>query len=62
MRLKYEIPPDFIFSVGTVEPRKNYDRLMVAFKKLKDTTSLPHTMVIAGKKGLGLSWLKSVSR
>ncbi len=50
VRLKYEIPPDFIFSVGTIEPRKNYDRLIVAFKKLKDTTSLPHTMVIAGKK------------
>ncbi len=26
-------------------------RLIVAFKKLKDTTSLPHAMVIAGKKG-----------
>jgi glycosyltransferase involved in cell wall biosynthesis len=50
-RLKYNIPSEFILSVGTVEPRKNFNRLAVAFKKLKDKTSLPHTMVIAGKKG-----------
>ena len=51
VRLKYNIPSEFILSVGTVEPRKNFNRLAVAFKKLKDKTSLPHTMVIAGKKG-----------
>jgi len=51
VRKKYSIPSEFIFSVGTVEPRKNYDRLVVAFKSLKDKTSLPHSMVIAGKRG-----------
>jgi len=51
VRQKYNIPSEFILSVGTVEPRKNFNRLVVAFKKLKDKTSLPHSMVIAGKKG-----------
>ena len=51
VRQKYKIPANFILSVGTIEPRKNYDRLIMAFKRLKDTESLPHIMVIAGKKG-----------
>lgn len=38
----------YILSVGTIQPRKNYSRLIEAFSKLKDKTIELH---IVGKKG-----------
>jgi glycosyltransferase involved in cell wall biosynthesis len=48
IRTKYELPERFILSVGTVQPRKNYVRLVEAFTQL-DTDDLH--LVIAGGKG-----------
>lgn len=41
----------YILFVGTLEPRKNIVNLIEAFKILKNTTKLPHRLVIAGMKG-----------
>ena len=42
----------FLLSVGHLEPRKNYDRLIEAFMRLKETSSFESLrLVIVGKKG-----------
>ena len=42
---------DYVLSVGHIEPRKNYERLMVAFEKMKETNAFPNLkLVIVGKK------------
>lgn len=41
----------FVLGVGTLEPRKNWPALIRAWTLLRQTTALPHTLVIAGGKG-----------
>lgn len=45
---QYGIHAPFILSVGTLQPRKNFVRLIEAFSQLSDTTL---SLVIVGKKG-----------
>ena len=56
VRERYQIPADvpYIFSIGTVQPRKNYGRLMEALASLGKPFEDVH-LVIAGGKG----WLDS---
>jgi glycosyltransferase involved in cell wall biosynthesis len=44
------IEPGFILAVGTVEPRKNYPRLLAAYRQLRVRAGLPQ-LVIAGRPG-----------
>lgn len=55
VRQKYHIPldADYIFSIGTVQPRKNYGKLMSALHRLQKDFPNLH-LVIAGGKG----WLE----
>ncbi|HLY67755.1 MAG TPA: glycosyltransferase family 1 protein, partial [Chloroflexota bacterium] len=46
-----QIPRPFILTVGTLEPRKNLERLVDAFQSL----DLPHHLVVVGARG----WLYS---
>jgi glycosyltransferase involved in cell wall biosynthesis len=46
---KYQLPQPFILSVGTLQPRKNYGRLIEAVGRI--ATALPHHLVITGGKG-----------
>ncbi len=50
---KFGIPPSYIFTVGTIEPRKNLNGLLQAFRILKDrySVSAETGLVIAGSKG-----------
>jgi glycosyltransferase involved in cell wall biosynthesis len=41
----------FIVCLGTLQPRKNIDRLIDAFCLMKKITGLPHALVIAGRPG-----------
>lgn len=43
------LPAEFILSVGTLEPRKNYINLIAAYAKYEDQLNIP--LVIVGKKG-----------
>lgn len=45
---KYDISSRFILSVGTLQPRKNFTKLIEAFSKISDTEI---DLVIVGKKG-----------
>lgn len=42
--------PYFLF-VGTLEPRKNVETLILAFNALKEKEGIPHQLVLAGQKG-----------
>ncbi len=55
VREKYKIPRDFIFFVGSFEPRKNIETLIRAYANLPETIKTQHPLVIAGGKG----WLNS---
>ncbi|MBN1561019.1 glycosyltransferase family 4 protein [candidate division KSB1 bacterium] len=50
IRTRYQLPPQYILSVGHLEPRKNYVRLLKAFSILKHKVTALPAMVIVGKK------------
>jgi glycosyltransferase involved in cell wall biosynthesis len=50
VRTKYTLDDDpYILTVGTVQPRKNYQMLIQAFQKVAE--QFPHNLIIAGGKG-----------
>jgi glycosyltransferase involved in cell wall biosynthesis len=51
VRSQYHLYQRFVISVGTLEPRKNYPRLISAYARLHRDTGLPHQLVIVGKPG-----------
>lgn len=55
VRAKYHLPPTraFVFAVGTIQPRKNYGRLVEAVARLR-TGGLDVDLVISGGRG----WLE----
>ncbi len=50
-RRRYGLDWPFIFSISTLEPRKNFDGLIRAFAQARRQGSFPHHLVIAGGKG-----------
>jgi glycosyltransferase involved in cell wall biosynthesis len=52
---KYRIPGDFIFTVGSYEPRKNIGTLIRAYMNLPENVKNQYALVIAGGKG----WLNT---
>jgi glycosyltransferase involved in cell wall biosynthesis len=48
---RYGIPEPYILAVGTLQPRKNYPRLLEAFATMRNRSGLPHKLVIAGGRG-----------
>lgn len=52
VRQKYGIGEEpYVFALSTLEPRKNYPRLIRAFDAARRDSGLPHRLVIGGKKG-----------
>ena len=51
MRGKYHLNAPYVLFVGNYNPRKNLERLICAFDKMKRETELPHELVIAGGQG-----------
>jgi glycosyltransferase involved in cell wall biosynthesis len=51
VREKYGLDWPFVFSISTLEPRKNFDGLIRAFAQARRQANLPHHLVIAGGKG-----------
>ncbi len=48
---KFRIQRPYLSYVGTIEPRKNLERLLLAFELLKREHHVPHQLVLAGGKG-----------
>lgn len=51
VRSKYKIPGKYILFMGTIEPRKNIERLVKAYSLLPDKIKSEYTLVLAGGKG-----------
>lgn len=51
VRARYALPNDFILFVSTIEPRKNVQGLLRAFRRLLDDYKLDVSLVLAGSKG-----------
>lgn len=52
VRQRYGIGDDpYILALSTLQPRKNFTRLIEAFYHARQTGNLPHKLVIGGKKG-----------
>ena len=49
-RARMGVPEQYVLYLGTLEPRKNVDRLVRAFARLV-WEGLPHTLVLAGGRG-----------
>lgn len=47
VKVKYSLPEEYVVSVGTIHPRKNYERLVQAFMSLPGN----YQLAIVGKKG-----------
>ncbi|MCI0514058.1 glycosyltransferase family 4 protein, partial [candidate division KSB1 bacterium] len=50
IRARYRLPELYILSVGHLEPRKNFLRLIKAFHDLRTRTKIPHHLVIVGRE------------
>lgn len=57
---KKGLPDKFILFVGTLEPRKNLERLVQAYNSLSDDLKNEFSLVIAGGKGWKDSKLKTI--
>jgi glycosyltransferase involved in cell wall biosynthesis len=51
LRAKYGLTPPTALAVGTIEPRKNYERLIAAFAQARQHADGPRMLVIAGRPG-----------
>ncbi len=51
VKAKYRIGSDYVLTVGTIHPRKNYARLIDAFARLITQHATRITLVIVGKRG-----------
>lgn len=54
VRQEYQLPEQFLLYVGTLEPRKNLNRLVRAFGRLKEQ-GYPHKLVLAGPWGWSMN-------
>lgn len=59
---KYNISNPYILSVGRLNPRKNLLSLIKAFASLKKSKTLPHELVIVGKKDYKTEELKRYTK
>ncbi len=50
LRRKYNLPAQYILTVGHLEPRKNYPRLLEAFHRLRQRENIEHGLVIVGRE------------
>lgn len=51
VRKRYDLPVRFVLGLGTLQPRKNFDRLIRAYARLKKDTRSKVQLVIAGGPG-----------
>ncbi|MFZ2487543.1 MAG: glycosyltransferase family 1 protein [Anaerolineae bacterium] len=51
IRHKFPLPDEFILFVSTIEPRKNIETLLKAYRRLRDTYKVTTGLVLAGSTG-----------
>jgi glycosyltransferase involved in cell wall biosynthesis len=56
----FGIDRPYVLHVGTIEPRKNLERLVSAFNRARSRYDLPHLLVLAGSPGWGVRPVRQV--
>jgi glycosyltransferase involved in cell wall biosynthesis len=51
VRERYQLPPRFVLALSTLQPRKNFERLIRAFARLPESVRQEVKLVIAGGRG-----------
>jgi glycosyltransferase involved in cell wall biosynthesis len=51
---RFGVDRPYVLHVGTIEPRKNLERLISAFARARRADHLPHVLVLAGAPGWGV--------
>jgi glycosyltransferase involved in cell wall biosynthesis len=51
LRRKYNLDKDYIISVGTLQPRKNFSRLIQAYRTLDKEIQQNFDLILVGRKG-----------
>ncbi len=51
VRQRYGIQRPYILGLGTLQPRKNFQRLIEAYRLLRQERHIPHQLVIGGGRG-----------
>ncbi|MCD6302472.1 MAG: glycosyltransferase family 4 protein, partial [Anaerolineae bacterium] len=51
VKARYSIAGPYVLAVGTLQPRKNYPRLLQAFAAVRQRSRIPHKLVIVGGRG-----------
>lgn len=51
VKMRYHIPDKYIFSLSTLEPRKNFPLLLLAYQNLVKQCKIDIPLVLAGRKG-----------
>ena len=59
-RKEWSLPEKFMLFVGTLEPKKNIEALIMGFYAAKVNKRLPHALVFAGRMGWGIHRLKQL--
>lgn len=60
IRQEYCLPPQYILTVSTIEPRKNIEGLLFAYRRLKQILNNPPKLVIVGRWGCKSDRIKEV--
>jgi len=60
LRQEYQLPEQFVLSVGTLEPRKNIKGLVQAFSRLPQSLRKTFPLVLAGAKGWHMAEIEEV--
>jgi alpha-1,3-rhamnosyl/mannosyltransferase len=59
VRERHRLPESFVLSVGTLEPRKNLERLIAAYSGLPADLRATHPLVLVGPKGWEMDDLRA---
>ncbi len=51
VKRKYNLPDDFLFYLGTLEPRKNILTIITSYNIFRDNNNYKHKLVLAGARG-----------
>lgn len=51
VKQRYQLPEQYLLFVGNQNPRKNLQRLLLAYDKAVEKDKVPHHLVIAGEQG-----------
>jgi glycosyltransferase involved in cell wall biosynthesis len=61
VRRRYDLARPYVLFLGTLEPRKNLDRLVRAYARLVHECNIDEDLVLAGKPGWGMRSLLTVT-